>query len=310
MAKHQLTNTILMVRPVDFVFNEQTAQDNEFQHIPETGNVTEKALSEFENAVNILEKEGIQVLVVEKDAELPAMPDAVFPNNWFGTDDSGRVHVFPMKTPNRKSETQQLDQVLGLLEEGDFHVSEIIEWEEVLGEGLILEGTGSLILDRVNGMIYAAISERTNENATKIFAEKMGWTPVLFHAESGIGTPYYHTNVIMSVGEKMAVVCLECIPDMAERKAVRDALAAHHKIIEISRQQLESGFCGNLLQVKNPDGQPITVLSQTAFDSLTEMQKSEMLAFGKLVAIAIPTIEYVGGGSIRCMMAEVFCPKN
>lgn len=299
-----------MVRPADFVFNEQTAQDNEFQHIPKGENVTEKALSEFENAIQILEKEGVQVLVVEKDKELSAMPDAVFPNNWFGTDGEGRVHVFPMKTPNRKAETQQLDQVLGLLEDAGFHVSEILDWEEILGKNVVLEGTGSLILDRVNGMVYAAISERTNESAARIFAEKMGWTPILFHAESSKGSPYYHTNVIMSVGEKFAVVCLECISDTAERAGVKAALEAHHTIVEISRQQLESGFCGNLLQVKNKAGQPLTVLSETAFHSFTDKQKAEMQVFGKLVPIAIPTIEFVGGGSIRCMMAEVFCPKN
>lgn len=304
----QLTNTILMVRPVDFVFNEQTAQDNEFQRKLASGNATQLALQEFEGAVNQLQNEGVRVLVVEKDPDLPALPDAVFPNNWFGTDSEGTVHVFPMKTPNRRAETGQLDQALGLIEEQGLEVKEVMDWEAILGEGAVLEGTGSLILDRVNQKVYAAISERTQIKATLHFAEKIGYKAILFHTKSTNGSPYYHTNVVMSIGQKMALVCLECIPDSNERAQVKSELASTHTVVEISIDQLEKRFCGNLLQVLDGQGKPITILSSTAFEGLTSIQRSEMESFGRLVPIAIPTIEFVGGGSIRCMMAEIFCP--
>lgn len=307
---NQLTSTILMVRPTDFVFNEQTAVDNEFQHQLKGENATEKALSEFEKAVETLQASGVEVLVVEKDPGLPAMPDAVFPNNWFGTDDEGSVHIFPMKTENRKAETLQIDRVLTLLENAGFEVDSEIDWEEIVGKGVVLEGTGSLILDRVNRVVYAALSERTNKEAVLKFAKKMRMEPVLFHTQSSVGAAYYHTNVVMSIGAKVAVVCLECIPDEKERQAVKDKLSTHHALVEISREQLEKGFCGNLLQVKDQMERPISVLSSTAYDSLTARQKEELGAFGKLLPISIPTIEYVGGGSIRCMMAEIFCPRE
>lgn len=306
----QLTNTILMVRPVDFVFNEQTAQDNEFQRQLTSGNATQLALQEFESAVERLNNEGVQVLVVEKDTDLPALPDAVFPNNWFGTDSNGIVHIFPMKTPNRKAETGQLDQVLGLLEEKGFDVREVVEWESLLGEGAVLEGTGSLILDRKNKKVYAALSERTQKEATLKFAEQLGFEAILFRTRSTNGSPYYHTNVVMSIGEKVALVCLECIPDSNERDFVKKTLSDTHTVVEISIDQLEKGFCGNLLQVLAGNGKAITVLSATAFEHLSPIQRSELENFGPLVPIAIPTIEYVGGGSIRCMMAEIFCPQS
>jgi len=306
---HQISNTILMVRPVDFSFNEETAKDNEFQHNPAEGNVNEKANAEFENAVAILTEKGVNVLIVEKDPSFLPMPDAVFPNNWFATDETGLVHVFPMKTENRRAETKQLQQALSLLETSGFSTKKVLEWEDKFKSNSVLEGTGSLILDRANLIVYAAISERTQKKAVEIFAEKMGYEAVLFQTMSSKGFPYYHTNVVMSIGEKMAVACLDCIPNDMEKMMVKFSLEKTHELITITTQQLESGFCGNLLQVLNGKGKPITVLSNTAFDSLTDDQKEKMKSFGELVPIDIPTIEYVGGGSIRCMMAEIFLPK-
>lgn len=296
-----------MVRPADFAFNEQTAVDNEFQNSLPGQDIRSLALAEFEGAVESLRKCGVEVLVVEKKEGSPQMPDAVFPNNWFGTTDDGRVHVFPMKTPNRQAETGQLPQVLDLLRNAGLTVTEITDWRNILGAGAVLEGTGSLILDRVHKRVYAAISERTQEAATRKFAEHMGYEAVLFHTESIKGFAYYHTNVVMSIGEKMALVCLECVPDEAERAHLRNRLVEFHTVVEISREQLEAGFCGNLLQVENKEGKTFTVLSQTAFDALSANQKAQMAPFGELLPIPIPTIETVGGGSIRCMMAEVFC---
>jgi hypothetical protein len=306
----QITNAILMVRPVDFQFNEQTAKDNEFQHALKEGNANQKALAEFENAVSILQSKGVEVLIMEKEPNYVEMPDAVFPNNWFGTDSEGRIHVFPMKTANRRAETYQLPQAKKRLSDSGFRVGEVLDWENDLPQNAILEGTGSLILDRKNKYVYAAISERTQKTAVELFAQKMGYDAILFQTRSSKGFPYYHTNVVMSIGDKMAVVCLECIPGIIERETVRASLLQTHTLITISLEQLEKGFCGNLLQVKDGNGKAITVLSQTAFDALTQDQKNRMSAFGELVPIAIPTIEYVGGGSIRCMMAEVFNPKS
>lgn len=307
---HQLSNTILMVRPVDFSFNEETAKDNEFQHNPSGEDVNKKANNEFENAVSILKKNGINVLVLEKEPNYSPMPDAVFPNNWFGTDEAGNVHVFPMRTENRRAETTQVDQAISLLETAGYQINNKMDWEEEFDANSVLEGTGSLVLDRKNKVVYAAISERTQKKATEIFAEKLGYEPILFQTRSSKGFPYYHTNVVMSIGEKMAVVCLECIPNNIERMMVKFSLERSHELITISIEQLEKGFCGNLLQVKNGKGKPITVLSQTAFNNLTDAQKEKMKTFGELVPIDIPTIEFVGGGSIRCMMAEIFLPKS
>jgi hypothetical protein len=238
------------------------------------------------------------------------MPDAVFPNNWFGTDELGNVHVFPMKTENRRAETSQLTQALSLLKNHGLEVNHIHDWTQKLGDGAVMEGTGSLILDRVNKIVYAALSERTQKEPTLQFARETGYDAVLLHTESSKGAPYYHTNVVMSIGEKMALVCLDCIPDPMEREWVRSSLDETHHVVAISREQLEKGFCGNLLQVQDGQGNPVTVLSSTAYAMLTESQKTELKMFGKLLAIPIPTIEAVGGGSIRCMMAEIFCPAK
>jgi len=306
---HQISNTILMVRPVDFSFNEETAKDNEFQHNPLEDNANQKANEEFENAVKLLTKEGVNVLVVEKEPEYAPMPDAVFPNNWFATDEEGNVHIFPMKTENRRAEIKQLKQAVSLLQNAGFKVNEEIIWKDALDQNAVLEGTGSLILDRVNKVVYAAVSERTQKKAVEKFAERLGYEPILFQTRSSKGFPYYHTNVVMSIGEKMAVVCLDCIPNNIEKTMVQFSLERTHEVITISKEQLETGFCGNLLQVKDKNGKPLTVLSQTAFESLSDAQKEKMKSYGKLMPIDIPTIEFVGGGSIRCMMAEIFLPQ-
>ena len=310
LKEQQASNTILMVRPFDFEFNAETAADNEFQNRPEGLNAREAALAEFDQAVSLLKEEGIEVLVLEKDPSLPPMPDAVFPNNWFGTDSNGNIHIFPMKTANRQAETSQLDGVLSLLKNAGFAPSAILDWRTKLGEGKVLEGTGSLILDRCNHRFFAAISERTQEDACRQFAEQSGLSPVLFHTRSIGGFAYYHTNVVMSIGPDLVVACLECIPDAEEREMVKREILKHHQLLEISIEQLEKGFCGNLLQVLNQNGEVRTILSQTAFQALDEIQKAALSASGKLIPVPVPVIEAVGGGSIRCMMAEIFCPRN
>lgn len=309
-SEQQATNTILMIRPADFEFNAETAADNEFQNRPEGISVRETAQEEFRKAVELLRNEGVEVLVLEKESSLPTMPDAVFPNNWFATDSDGSVHLFPMKTPNRQAEVLQKDAVLGLLEGAGFRCGAKKDWRRILGDGAVLEGTGSLILDRANRRFFAAISERTQEAACQKYAEETGFTPVLFHTRSIGGWAYYHTNVVMSIGPEVIVACLECIPDSSEREKVKSEILRYHRLLEISTEQLEKGFCGNLLQVLNRQGEILTVLSKTAFDALDEEQRKILSGFGKLIPIPIPVIEQVGGGSIRCMMAEIFCPRE
>ena len=311
ISQQQATNTILMIRPSDFEFNAETAADNEFQNRPEGMSVRETALEEFGNAVELLKSEGLEVLVLEKDSALPAMPDAVFPNNWFATDSDGGIHLFPMKTPNRQAEVLQKDAVLSLLEKAGFYCGSVKDWREILGDGAVLEGTGSLILDRVNKRFFAAVSDRTQEAACLKYAQETGFKPVLFHTRSSGGWAYYHTNVVMSVGPDLIVACLDCIPDSQERESVKAEILQHHHLLEISIEQLEKGFCGNLLQVvSNRGGEVLTVLSGTAFAALSEEQRKVLSASGRLVPVPIPLIEQVGGGSIRCMMAEIFCPRK
>lgn len=310
MNNTQTSNTILMVRPADFEFNSETAADNEFQNRAEGISVCEKAMGEFRDAVATLRGEGLEILILEKDPELPAMPDAVFPNNWFATDSEGSIHLFPMKAANRQAEVLQLEGVLRLLEESGFRYSGIRDWREILGKDAVLEGTGSLILDRVNRRFFAAVSDRTQKEACLKFAAESGFLPILFHTKSSAGFAYYHTNVVMSIGPELVLACLDCIPDEAERDMVRREILRHHQLVEISVEQLEKGFCGNLLQVHNRNGQILTVLSATAFAALDQHQKEHLSRFGKLVPVPIPVIEKVGGGSIRCMMAEIFCPRN
>jgi hypothetical protein len=248
--------------------------------------------------------------VLEKNPELPPMPDAVFPNNWFATDSDGRIHLFPMKAANRRAEVLQLGAVLELLQQEGFSHSGITDWRNELGEGAVLEGTGSLILDREHRRFFAAVSDRTQEEACKVYASENGSRPVLFHTRSSGGFAYYHTNVVMSIGPEIIVACLSCIPDPTEREMVKTEILKHHQLLEISVSQLEKGFCGNLLQVLNKENEVLSILSQTAFDAMNEDQKKVLGKSGRLVPVPIPVIEQVGGGSIRCMMAEIFCPRK
>lgn len=306
----QATNAILMVRPEDFAFNAETAADNEFQIQLNGTDVRSEALGEFEAALNLLRKHGVNVLVLEKDLRLGTMPDAVFPNNWFATDAEGDVHVFPMKTPNRRAETEQLPAVLRLLEDAGFSCRNLVDWRKKLKPGMVLEGTGSLIFDRVHRRFFASVSERTMEDACRQFAADTGYEAILFHTQSSAGFAYYHTNVVMSIGPALVVACLECIPDDMERKMVKKEILRHHALLEISIDQLEKGFCGNLLQVSNAQGELLIILSKTAFDAFNDVQKKELEKAGKLLPVPIPVIEQVGGGSIRCMMAEIFSPRK
>lgn len=310
--RQQLTNTILMVAPTDFSFNEQTAQDNEFQHKPDNMTADELKLlvrNEFDNAVAALRLAGVNVLVLEKPPGLPQMPDAVFPNNWFATDEEGRVYVFPMCTENRRAETMQLEAALHILKLSGFIVNEVVDLTKNGVEGF-LEGTGSMIFDRQMGRVYASRSVRTDEEKLQEFLDQSGFEKaIVFDAISSNGMPFYHTNVVMSIGDGFTVITLDSVPEGPDKEKLIDNLSMHRDVVEISKVQAEQYFCGNILQLATGANTSVIVMSTSAYDGFTDDQLDELSDFGTLLPISIPTIEKVGGGSARCMMAEIFLPR-
>ncbi len=310
----QIAKAILMVRPDDFGFNEQTAVDNEFQHKPDLDpeKLKRRALNEFAESVSKLEAQGIEVIpFVRSGTNKALLPDAVFPNNWFATDADGTITVFPMATPNRRAETGQLPEVEAALKARGFQIYGMTRIGEANEDKYFLEGTGSLVPDRVNSILYAARSVRTNALLVETYARQRGYEKVvLFNTQSSNGMEFYHTNVVMSIGEGFAVVCLESIPDKAERDLVKSSLAQYREVIDITLEQAEKFFCANILQVANHNGQALTVMSASAWQGFTPAQQGALEKYGPVCTLPIQTIEYVGGGSARCMMAEVFLPKE
>lgn len=306
----QITDSIFMVRPVQFHRNEQTAVNNFFQQDPD--GISEKeiqirALEEFDLFVNKLRLNGVHVEIFD-DTTSSETPDSIFPNNWLTMHDDGVILTYPMFAENRRKERRQ-DIIDHLSTEFFVHkVRTFADWE---GKNEFLEGTGSLILDRPNRIVYAAVSDRTSPRVLKDFCNTLGYTSVAFRAlqsVEGERLPIYHTNVMMSVGENFAVVCLECIDDPVERSKVDFNLKKTGKeVIEISEAQV-SNFAGNILQVRNANGKPIVVMSEAAFKSFTSKQLKQLQKHGTILYSPIPTIEKFGGGGVRCMMAEIFLP--
>ena len=297
-----------MVRPAAFGFNAETAANNYFQSNPniENNELQQKALTEFDNMVQTLRSHAINVLVIE-DTKEPPKPDAIFPNNWLSTSPNGLVSVFPMFAPNRRIEKREaiLDQ-LGK----EFNIHDMQDWSEYEVEGRFLEGTGSMIIDYDNKMIYACVSQRTSLSVLEKYAVANGFQAIVFLATDKNGMPVYHTNVVMTLGEGFCVLCEEAIEEEWELIAVRQLLeSTNHTIIAITREQMHQ-FAGNMLQVKNKDGEKYLIMSQTAYTSLRKEQKQMLEAYSTLLPIAVPTIEEVEGGSVRCMMAEVFLERS
>jgi hypothetical protein len=308
----QTANTILMVEPVAFGFNEQTAENNYFQQSgdePATA-TQEEALSEFRQMTKALTEKGIRLITV-KDTREPHTPDSIFPNNWISFHEDGRVVLYPMYAENRRLERRP--DILQKIENEGFIIQNIVDYSHFEKERIFLEGTGSMILDRINKIAYAALSERTNPNLFLKFCEDFHYTPLCFSAYQTVNNqrlPIYHTNVMMCIGDYYAVVCLDAIDDYSEREAVVDSLAADgKKIIEITENQM-CRFAGNMLQVKNNEGKPFLVLSESACNSLTGNQINQLSAYNEIIRIAVPCIEKKGGGSVRCMMAEIFLPTK
>jgi hypothetical protein len=297
-----------MVRPAAFGFNEETAANNYFQSNPgiNKDELQKKALAEFDNMVQTLRSHNINVLVVE-DTKDPAKPDAIFPNNWLNTSPNGIVSVFPMYASNRRIEKR--DEILEQIAK-EFIIRDMQDWSEYEAEGRFLEGTGSMVIDYDNKMIYACVSERTSLSVLEKYAGTNGCQAIAFLATDKNGMPVYHTNVVMTLGENFCILCEEAIDEEWELIAVRQLLeSTNHTIITITRDQLHQ-FAGNMMQVKNNKGEKYLIMSQTAFNSLRKEQKQMLEAYATLLPIAIPTIEEVEGGSVRCMMAEIFLEKK
>ena len=297
-----------MVRPAAFGFNTQTAANNYFQSNPAVSNdeIQQNALIEFDNMVRTLRSHDITVLVIE-DSKEPPKPDAIFPNNWLSTSPDGIVSVFPMYAPNRR--TEKRDEILEQLAR-QFIIRDVQDWSEYEAEGRFLEGTGSMVINYDNKMIYACMSERTSLPVLEKYAAANNYQAIAFLATDKNGMPVYHTNVMMALGEDFCVLCEEAIEEEWELIAVRQLLeSTGHSIIAITREQMHQ-FAGNMLQVKNNNNEKFLVMSQTAFNALRKEQKQMLEAFATLLPIAVPTIEEVEGGSVRCMMAEIFLERK
>jgi len=308
----QTTNTILMVRPTSFRMNEQTAINNHYQK--EITNVSQdelqlRAQQEFDTFVEKLRNIGVNVVVFNATDGLDT-PDSHFPNNWISFHKNGVVGLYPMFAENRRLERRE--EVLFLLEKEGFRIDHIVDYRNAEDEGLFLEGTGSVLLDRINRKAFCALSPRADEELFIEFCEDFEFTPVLFTANQtfeGKRTPIYHTNVMMALGETFAVICLASIDDKKERKNVIKHLKEDGKeIIDITEKQV-SNFAGNMLQVKGREEKLFIVMSQAAYDCLTPSQIKTIEKHSSIMSSSLNIIETCGGGSARCMMAEVFLPK-
>lgn len=303
------TNSAIMCRPFHFGFNEQTNKDNAFQHKPEGTalKVQSQAFDEFESAASKLSQAGVNILILEHEPTLK-IPDAVFPNNWFTTHADGSVKLYPMKTENRRQEVTP-KRLKDLLLNSGYQVECIEIVNDSVGFDGILEGTGAVVFDHHSNKAYAAISERCEESIFMEYCRHYNWSPIAFQATGSTGQPIYHTNVMLSIGNKFAVVCGASISKPQRNQVMEQLQQNHLHVIDISLQQAETMFCANILELQNQQGDPVIAMSETAFNGFTTEQKSKLSACGDIVACKIPTIEHIGGGSMRCMLAENFLPK-
>ena len=309
----QTTNTILMIRPIHFRMNEQTAVNNYYQKVIDNllpASVNAKAQAEFDAYVEVLRSYGVHVVVVSDTEEFDT-PDSIFPNNWISFHQDGTVALYPMFAKNRRLERRE--DVLEQLEAQGFKIDSIVDYTSAEEADLFLEGTGSLLLDRVNKKAYCALSPRADEDLFIEFCEDFEYTPVLFTANQTVGDSrkeIYHTNVMMCLAETFAVICLDTIDDKKERKNLLKNLKEDGKqVIAITEDQVNN-FAGNMLQVRGTNDALFLVMSQAAYDSLTKQQIAQIENHCKIISSSLDTIEACGGGRARCMMAEVFLPKS
>lgn len=300
----QTTSHVMMVRPVRFGFNAQTAGDNAFQSpssLP-TAQVQTLALNEFNTFVKLLREAGITVTVFDDTPE-PHTPDSIFPNNWVSFHENGKIIVYPIYAENRRLERR--GDILAHFEETYPH-AQVIDFSHYEQENKFLESTGSMVMDRLHNVVYACRSHRTTEELFHRFCQEIGSEHFLFHASDENEVEIYHTNVMMALGTKFAVVCLEAIKDLEERKGLIELLQRdHHEVVPISFEQMRQ-FAGNMLQLYNDQGDPVLVMSRRAYESLSSSQIQTLESYSRLLVVPLDIIETCGGGSVRCMMAEVF----
>lgn len=302
----QTTSHLLMIRPVDFKFNEQTAGDNKFQVAGEQADVQQKALAEFDGFVNVLRENGVDVTIIN-DTLTPETPDSIFPNNWISFHEDGSVYLYPMNSANRRLERRKdIIEELGKRFEIN-HIADLSFFEHQM---LFLEGTGSMVLDRINKIAYACLSIRTDREVLDNFAMLAGYKVIAFQAVDESNFPIYHTNVMLCVGEKFAVICLDSIKYTEDKITVLESFKATNKtVIDISFEQMNH-FAGNMLEVKNKDNESLLVMSQQALKSLHGTQLTKLESFSRIITAPLYTIEQNGGGSARCMLAEVHLPAR
>lgn len=304
MKYKQITNQVLMIEPVNFGFNPETASNNYFQHQDNNneGKIQVLALQEFRQMVEGLHQKGVKVEVIQ-DTPAPCTPDSIFPNNWVSFHEEGYTIIYPMFAPNRRLE-RRCDLLARFGKER--LLVDYTTWED---QGAFLEGTGSMVLDRGNRIAYACLSPRTDAALFQRFCEEQRYTPIAFeafHLVEGQYSPIYHTNVMMALGSKFAVICLESIHNEKQRRAVELSLKeTGHEIVPISLEQVNH-FVGNMLEVQGDEDKALLCLSTSALSALTFTQKQILNQYVELLPFSIPTIERIGGGGVRCMMAEVF----
>jgi hypothetical protein len=306
----QLSGNVLLIRPKQFCFNPQTADSNVFQArtAVASADVQAQAMQEFDAMLSILRDAGVCVVVID-DSDAADTPDAIFPNNWVSFHSDGTVILYPMEAPNRRLE-RRIDIIESLSVDFGYHVRDILDLSSLEDSGLYLEGTGSMVLDRINREVYAALSSRTHMDALADFARQTGYSLTVFDATGPGDIPVYHTNVMMSIGDKFVVICADAVADSGKRKDVLAHLArTGRRIIEITTAQMES-FAGNILQLRTGADTSAIVLSRTAHDSLSRTQLNALEQCGRVLPVDVGTIERVGGGSVRCMMAEIFLPRT
>ena len=291
-----------MIRPYQFYFNQQTAANNFFQSNINIENANELAIAEFDAMVDKLRAHQIKVNVVQ-DTKDPSTPDSIFPNNWVSTHEGGTLCLYPMFAQNRRAERKST--VIDFLQ-SNYQIQNILDLTDLEKEGKFLEGTGSMVLDHQNKLAYGCLSERLDKNAFNEWCEKMQFKAIAFKAVDDKAQPIYHTNVMMCMGNQFVVICLESIPNEQEKQLVLESFKKSNKeVITISQDQLNH-FAGNMLQVFDINEKPHLIMSKQAFTSLSTEQVNSLEKYNPILPISIPTIEALGGGSTRCMMAEIY----
>jgi hypothetical protein len=300
-----VTPNILMIRPIHFGYNAETAVNNAFQVAGQDKDAQQKALQEFDGFVSLLRDNGVQVTVVNDTPE-PHTPDSIFPNNWVSFHEDGTLCLYPMFAENRRHERKP--KVLEVIRE-QFRIDRTLDLTHYERKQLFLEGTGSMVLDRDLKIAYACLSPRTEKVVLDEWCREMVYQPILFNAVDAAGEPVYHTNVVMCVADRYIVICMDALPDPAEREQVRNTIDQSGKeLVPITLDQMNH-FAGNMLQVASIHGETLLVMSSRAHDSLSPEQLNRLRSYNRIIHAPLSTIETNGGGSARCMMAEVFLPS-